>query len=63
MQRQRKIALAIGFGIATLLSVAFWVIAGLYPKGDPAVKVVLAFVMPLICYAFFPLVFYMITIV
>lgn len=63
MQRQRKIALAIGFGIATLLSVVCWIIAGVYPKGDPAFKVVLAFVMPSVCYAVFPLVFYMITIV
>ena len=63
MQRQRKIALAIGFGIATIFSLTFWIIAGLYPEGDPFFRVVLVFVLPLICYAVFPLVLYAFTIV
>ena len=63
MQRQRKIAFAIGFGIATLFSLTSWIIAGLYPEGDSFFKAVLVFVLPLICYTVFPLVLYAFTIV
>lgn len=63
MQRQRRIALAIGFGIATLFSLAFWTIAGIYPECDPLFRVVLVFVLPLICYAVFPIALYAFTIV
>ena len=62
MRHERKVALIVGLCIATFFSVTFWVIAGLYPEGDPFFKAVLTLVLPLACYLVFPWIAYSFTI-